>query len=228
MMNKRAFVFLFLITGLTVWSQSNVSTGFMPSIKISYILSERFRAIGGFETRNVILERWDDPEIIDYWRLIDLTSIASYRTSANTSLNLGYLARMTDGIVLSRFLQQFNVVQSLPSLRIGHRIATDQTFGQDFPLDFRIRYRITFEKPLSGDQVDPKEWYFKFGNEYLWSYQDNRSDIEIRLAPAFGYVINWRNRLEFGIDYRYNEFLLAPSDHDFWINLSWYGAFGSR
>lgn len=81
---------------------------------------------------------------------------------------------------------------------------------------------------FASDQADPKEWYFKFGNEYIWSYQDNQSDIEIRLIPVFGYVVNLKNRLEFGIDYRYNEFLYFPSDHDFWIKLSWYGAFGRR
>jgi hypothetical protein len=227
-MKKNLIVFLFLVSVFTTWSQSNVSTGFMPSIKVTYKLSERYRAVGGFETRNVILERWDEPDIIDYWRLIDFSGMISYRTSANTSLNMGYLARMVEAVVLSRFLQQFNVVQNLPTLRIGHRFATDQTFGRDFPLDFRIRYRVTLEKPLAGDQADPKEWYFKFANEYLWSYQENRSDIEIRLIPAFGYVVNPKNRLEFGLDYRYNEFLLSPSDHDFWIRFSWFGAFGGR
>jgi hypothetical protein len=111
---------------------------------------------------------------------------------------------------------------------LGHRFGTDQTFGQDAPAVYRIRYRIALEKPLQGLETDPKEFYLKVGNEYIVAFESGYRDIEIRLIPAAGYVFNPWNRIEAGIDYRFNEFLLSPSDHDFWFSLTWYASIGSR
>lgn len=65
-------------------------------------------------------------------------------------------------------------------------------------------------------------------NEYVYAVQEGETDLEIRITPHLGYSFNKRNKIEFGIDYRFNEFVRSVSDHDIWLNVIWYSAFGAR
>ena len=78
------------------------------------------------------------------------------------------------------------------------------------------------EKALNGKDVDPKEFYFKVNNEYIFSVEGKDTDFELRLIPAFGYAFNDNNKFEFGIDYRLNEFISGVSRNQFWLYLGWF------
>ena len=88
--------------------------------------------------------------------------------------------------------------------------------------EFRLRYRIASEVALDGQSVDPREFYFKFNNEYLNSWQDYGYDLEIRLVPLLGYNLKSTNKIEMGLDYRVNSFLNNNTRHSFWVNLNWF------
>src|SRR5690606_26582727 len=93
----------------------------------------------------------------------DLEIVAT--RSLNTgSIGGGYLIRRQDGNFIHRAIQQYSITQKLTALRISHRLRTDQTFEKDEDVQFRLRYRISFEKPLNGQEIDPKEFYLKFNN----------------------------------------------------------------
>jgi len=64
-------------------------------------------------------------------------------------------------------MEQLTFVQAFNAFRMAHRIAVDETFGGEDPLEVRFRYRVGAEFPLNGLFVDPSEFYFKITNEYL-------------------------------------------------------------
>ena len=78
------------------------------------------------------------------------------------------------------------------------------------------------ERALNGKDVDPKEFYLKLNNEYLFTIEGRETDLELRLIPALGYAFNDNNKFELGIDYRINEFISGVSRNQFWMYLGWF------
>jgi len=210
-----------MIFSLTASGQDNFSSGLLPQVNLSVKLTDRFKLYNKIESRQVVLEQLSEDPTYKYV-LTDISSVLSFRTSANTRISGGYLVRIVNDRIFHRFIQQFNLVNNFERLRLAHRFALDQTFGENLPMEFRTRYRLTLEKPFTGEKVDPKEFYLKFSNEYLWAFRDGNSDIEIRVAPLIGYTFNTKNKIEAGFDYRFNEFLFSASDHDLWVSFAWY------
>ena len=85
---------------------------------------------------------------------------------------------------------------------MSHRIRSDETLEKNEVIELRLRYRLSWEKPLSGLKVDAKEFYLKINNEYLGILQDGQGDLEIRGLATLGYNISDSKRVEAGIDYR--------------------------
>ncbi|WP_345795480.1 DUF2490 domain-containing protein [Algoriphagus sp. CAU 1675] len=161
----------------------------------------------------------------DYdFSLIDFTSIASKKVGLNSRISVGYLIRIRDdGEINHRFIQQYAFTQKLNSFRLAHRFVSDQTTSKSEPIEFRLRYRIVAEIPLNGHSVDIKELYLKLGNEYLGSFQqENGANLETRLLPFLGYVINDNHKFEIGLDYRIGSLLNQPTRHSYWMNINWF------
>jgi hypothetical protein len=225
---RKGFIIIILkFVFVSVSGQPGVQLGFLPKINLSVPISERLKSLNSIESRQIVLED-NEADLTHKFVLTEITTMLSIKTGANNALNAGYTLLLPDRKPLHRFLQQFNLVHRIERFRMGHRFAFDQTIGDDFPFDFRSRYRISIEMALSGLKVDPREFYLQLRNEYLWSYQSEQSDLEIRISPLLGYAINKMNKIEFGIDYRINEFVLSKSDHDFWITFIWYTSISSK
>ncbi len=87
----------------------------------------------------------------------------------------------------------------------------------------RLRYRLSTDLPLNGQSVDEQELYFKINHEYLTAFEQNQTDLEIRLIPYLGYLINEQNKVEMGLDYRLNRLLQnRPNRHTLWLALNWF------
>ncbi|MCB2221181.1 MAG: DUF2490 domain-containing protein [Bacteroidetes bacterium] len=219
---KIIYGIIFLLSiNMIAWGQSNVSSGLLPRINLSVELAKGMKLNNSIESRQVILRSLEE-DIKYEFILTDLAAVISLKTTANTSFNGGYQLRLLNKFTLHRFIQQFNIISIKESVRLAHRIGTDQTFGKDLPMEFRTRYRLTIEIPLNGTRIDPGEFYLKMGNEILWAIQSNQSDIEFRITPKTGYLFPKSNKLEAGIDYRFNEFVESAIDHDFWISITWF------
>ena len=119
-------------------------------------------------------------------------------------------------------MEQLTLVQAFNAFRMAHRIAVDETFGGEAPLEVRLRYRIGAEFPLNGLFVDPNEFYFKITNEYLNKFSDGAYDLEARLVPTLGYLITDTNKVEFAFDYRVDSFIDGGGANNFWLGINWY------
>ncbi|MBQ4822735.1 DUF2490 domain-containing protein [Aquimarina sp. MMG016] len=221
-MKKYAFLYLLLFISEFLGAQSSFTNGLLPKVVLSNQLSDHTKLINSIESRQLLWDDMLDNKFSYDYVLTDLTTIVSHKIGASQSINLGYLFRIEGDEIVHRSIQQFTIVKNLDALRLGHRFVTDQTFSNRKSPSFRLRYRVTLEKPLNGDRVDPNEFYLKFNNEYLGSYQSNKADLEIRIIPFIGYELNAKNKLELGLDYRLSEFFDSASQNRLWLSMNWY------
>lgn len=215
---------LLLLLFSTVWSQGVYRAGILPQINLNMPLMKDWRLNAKVESRQLFSEGGFDQnfKIAFRYELSDIALIASRNTGVNNSLGAGYMIRFLNNEVIHRFIQQYSIVKKYDLFRLGHRISTDQTIASNSPVQFRLRYRIGMERALNGKDVDPKEFYFKLNNEYLFSIKSQDTDFELRLIPAFGYALNDNNKFESGIDYRINEFKSGAYRNQFWLYLGWF------
>lgn len=205
------FVFLFCLKG---FSQSNFDSGFLPKVILSQKLSDKIKWVNSIENRNII---YDDSFQFKH-NLVDLSSILSMKTGLNQSFNFGYILRFRGSETIHRTFQHYNLVNQLSSSKLGHRFAVEQFYQTKKQTTFRTRYRLTYEKPLNGEKVDVKEFYLKYGNEYLYDFEN----LELRVTPYLGYRISKNDKLEFGLDYRMGDVINTMSTHNLWFRTTWY------
>jgi hypothetical protein len=207
---------LLLSIGIAVSAQDNVQWGTLPSVNANIGLENDWKANLKWESRQVF-----DEDAFSYG-LSDFSLLFARKVGLNNSLAGGYLIRVHPEYTAHRSIQQFTIVQTLPSIRLAHRLASDQTFRSGRAPQWRLRYRIATELPLNGQEVDPREAYFKINHEYLNVFQTDRYDLEVRLVPTIGYAFTDNNKLEVGCDIRTDGFLSGTPDHTVWFGVSWY------
>ncbi|WGH74066.1 DUF2490 domain-containing protein [Tenacibaculum tangerinum] len=215
-MVKKTLVLLFFFTTFMVASQSTFVGGWLPKVNTSTKLSEKTKWVNSIEAREIIYN--EDFQFTH--SLVDVSSIFSFKTDLDQSVNVGYILRFKEGETIHRTLQHFNLVQNLNGIKLGHRLGFEQFFQSQVTPQYRTRYRATFQKALSGKKVDVKEWYVKLSNEYL--YQFNKQDFEIRLAPYLGYQLSEKDKLEFGFDYRWGQVFDLIQNNSLWFRTTWY------
>lgn len=215
---KKHIVVVMVICTSTLFAQNNTRSGLLPALNINKTFENNWRLNTKIESRQQLFTReWDYQHI-----LTDIGTVVAKKVTATQTVGAGYLIRFrAGGEVNHRFIQQYSWVQPLTSLRLGHRLVTDQTIAPD-ATEFRLRYRINTEIPLNGQDVDINEWYLKINNEYLQSLDQGAYDLEIRFAPYAGYIINKTNRIEVGLDYRMDSFLNASTRFRYWGSVNWF------
>ncbi|GAA4274849.1 DUF2490 domain-containing protein [Aquimarina gracilis] len=221
-MKSVLFLCLFVFIGPLFYGQSSFSSGILPKVRVSYKLTDQIKWINGIESRQLLIDDTNDDSFNYDYVLTDISSLLSFRIGAHGVLNGGYLLRIKDEKLFHRTIQQYNLVFNYDTFRIGHRFATDQTFNSQESVELRGRYRITLEKPLSGNNIDQGEFYLKLGNEYIFKFQDDKSDLEMRVLPFLGYEINTKNKIEIGLDYRLDKLLNSGAENDLWLSINWF------
>lgn len=196
----------------------------MPVLNVNQKVNDTWRLNYKVESRLIGAEgRFSEsPERGVQHSLTDLAVVASRKVGLNNSLAGGYLLRLESGGPGHRLIQQYTLVRSYDAFRLAHRFSADQTFSQKEAAQYRLRYRISFDIPLNGQEVDDGEFYLKINNEYLNALSEGKYGLEMRVIPSLGYAFNDSNKIELGIDYRLSDFLKGPSESSFWLPLTWY------
>lgn len=227
MIKNTTFILILMFLVHVMQAQESYRLGVLPQINLNLKLSDSWRLNARAETRQVASEGlFGEPFVFSYDNnLTDVSLQASMRMAGNQTLSLGYLIRLTGETPAHRAIQQYSVVSGHQSFRLGHRFAADQTFEQDEPVEYRFRYRIGFEKALSGQTVDPGEFYFKINQEQLHGFSGGDYDLELRLSPSVGYEFTDNNKLETGIDSRFSSFLDGGLRSNLWLSIGWFISF---
>jgi hypothetical protein len=221
---KLLLVFFILISSQHICSQTQTKAGFLPSINYNHKINKLYEINFKFESRHFVFEdNASQSSAFNYeYSLSDVSALIGRKVGLNSKVVLGVLTRIEPDVVSYRTIQQFIFQSKIENFRVAHRIAMDQTFSSTESTEFRLRYRLSAEIPLSGLKVDVKEFYFKFNTEVLNSIQDNEYDLELRAVPNIGYVINEQHKIELGLDNRFVSFIDNQTRFTSWITINWF------
>ncbi len=140
--------------------------------------------------------------------VIELQLFANYNLLGSGRITLGYLYGMDEPFLDSqemehRLMQQFSF-RSGGQFKWVNRFRLEQRITAN---DFRnrFRYRFTFDRPLSGSKLEPREWYFVAGDEFLYTFTGNTGEdhLENRINAGFGYLFENGQKLQFELQYRF-------------------------
>lgn len=205
-------------------AQSSYQLGTLPSVNVNRKLQKDWSLNVKLESRQVYQKgefSGDAERGFDY-QLTDLTIVGAKKVGFYSRVGAGYLLRFRDGKLIQRANQQFNYTKQYDKFRLSHRLMSDQTFFADMAPEFRFRYRISAQRPLNGTSLDLREFYLKFNNEYVNSWQESDYDLEIRLVPMLAFSINKQNKVEVGLDYRIGSFIKSDARNSFWLAINWF------
>ncbi|MDN5215107.1 DUF2490 domain-containing protein [Fulvivirgaceae bacterium BMA12] len=207
-----------------VCAQTHTSVGLLPSINYNHKIKRDWDVNFKYESRHFMFQNnpiQQDKLEYDYL-LSDFSVLVGRKAGLNSKVTLGVLTRIEPGAMAYRTIQQYIHKAKISTYRVTHRIAADQTFSSHESAEFRLRYRLSAEVPLSGKKVDLKEFYIKLNTETLNSIQNDTYDLEFRVVPNIGYVINKHHKVEFGLDNRFDSFINDQFRFTSWVALNWY------
>ena len=209
------------LISLKVSGQKSYRAGTLPQINVNFGVAKNFKLNTKLESRQIFSEKKADEPRSNQLRYerTDLALVLTRKLSATNTIGGGYLIRLEDGELAHRLIQQFNYVRNLEMITVAHRFVTDETFRKSEPASYRLRYRLGMEKALNGRQIDPKEMYLKFNNEYLGIWADRSADLEIRGLLSLGYNATDDHKFELGVEYRVNEFNQPVKAQQFWVTV---------
>ncbi|RYY31316.1 MAG: DUF2490 domain-containing protein [Chitinophagaceae bacterium] len=223
-MRNLLIVFIIVLSPVVLWSQKNYLSGTLTQANIDFKVNKSWKLNVKLESRQIFSEREPGSPKSNKFRYerTDMALVLTRKISADNTIGGGYLARLEDGKLAHRLIQQFNHVRKLDVVRLAHRVVADQTFRSDEANEYRLRYRLSAEVPFNGFQIDPKEFYGKASNEYLGIWSDQSPDLEIRGSVVAGYNASDDNKIELGLEYRVNEFNKNVNAQQFWVTIVWY------
>jgi hypothetical protein len=199
--------------------------GLLPQINATFPLEKDWKINAKLEGRQIFFESESEGRNEQKFERADLELVATKTFSPAVTVGGGYMLRWSDAEFIHRIIQQITITQKLYSSRLSHRIRTDQTIEKDEAVQLRVRYRLSWEKPLNGLKVDPKEFYVKFNNEYLGILKDGKGDLEIRGLANLGYNISDDNKFESGVDYRIEHLIQKSGVHKVFLNIAFFHSF---
>lgn len=215
---------LIIFIGKTSYAQNQI--GVLPQINFDFKLGNDWKLNSKLEGRQLFFQNpypAGKSELL--FERADLELVATKSLSSNHSIGGGYLIRNEEGSYLHRFIQQYTITQKLTGVKLSHRFRADQTFEKGKPEIYRLRYRISIEKPLKGPEIDPDEFYLKFNNEYFGYIEDSIGNLEIRGLASLGYKVSDNNKFEVGADYRAEDLINGKTIHKLFLNLGWFHSF---
>ncbi|MCV6629124.1 MAG: DUF2490 domain-containing protein [Flavobacteriaceae bacterium] len=216
--------FIWFFMGYLAIGQSIYEYGAMPSVNLTKKLENNWKINTKLEMRFPLAKGVFKPPSQEQfpYKLYDIVVTGTKKIGVQTSLGFGYGVRWREGLFSQVFAQQIGIKQQIQHLRLAHRIAADQRIQSNRSTVWRFRYRWRTEIPLNGHRLDPKEWYFKLGNEYLNAFNDGAYQLEIRLTPVFGKLLASKSKFELGVQYRLGKLGTGSAKHVFWMQANWY------
>ena len=194
-----------------------------PELSYSWKSSDRL----GFNTKlsifNSVLD-FDNNAAIQY---IEPQFSFSYGISSRTKLGGGYYYRlstpMIDGYQFEhRFLQQIGFISFIGDRRLAHRLRLEQRIRSS-SYQNRLRYRLSYDFPLQGQELDPGETYLILKDEMMTAFNKDEADAENRASVGMGWYFNSKQKFELGLQYRTQDiFSDGGINHLFLISTSYY------
>lgn len=201
-------------------------TGLFPEAAVTKRLENGRQLTFKVEHQQITYDKAEDDRGAQFTRYrTDWMAFYDVKLSASNSVAVGVFHRVQDGPNANRLIQQFASVQRLRTLRLAHRFRTDQTFTDGEDMEFRFRYRLAAEIPLSGTTLEPRENYLVVSNEPIFSYQSGDFEIENRFALTVGRLLSPDQKFEVSVDYRTDKYVQEGFRHRLWLKIGYFVSF---
>lgn len=206
-------IFFFLIT-CGLYAQEDFISFWQPAIALNLKSDSNYSQNIAVSSRNYIY-RTNDYQI--KVRQIDISHFSNLLIQDNQSIGMGvqYRLRKTfekDNGNELRFTQQYNIRFKPRSIRWGMRWRSEQRILSSFNI-YRFRYRFTADFPLKGEVLNQREPYFISNAESLLSLQKNSGpQYDQRFSVALGYLFDETTKVQFGLEYRFEDFSNATNE----------------
>ena len=211
-----AFFIFIALGGTSAFAQTPTSLYWEPEFKVNLVNESPWTYTFGIANRNLFFERLDGVQISGVnQEHIELNQFTTYKTSANSSVALGFRYRFRELFDDNRY-DEFRIVEefkySHPDsyLNFGHRFRFEQRFRNVVDI-FRLRYRIGIEKPVA------EEYAAVLSTEFLYSMAsglkpepDQRTTFKIESTAVENL------KLSLGIEHRYEDYS-HEGEHNFFI-----------
>ncbi|MBD3629425.1 DUF2490 domain-containing protein [Cyclobacterium sp.] len=223
---RKIFWIILLVLPIEIMAQGRVSNfGLFPEFQIGFNATEKLKVTGKIESQHGMVDKVEnsDAKYGYYHNQTDFQGFLGTSINPFVAITGGYQYRLESGSENShRSIQQVSILQRKGNFKIGHRIRTDQTFAPNDPVEFRLRYRISYEIPIEGQSLDPGEFYLVFSDEPIYSIQSGESGLENRVVAALGHFSKGKQKFQAGIDYRTDRFFDDAFRQRTWFKFGWY------
>jgi hypothetical protein len=151
----------------------------------------------------------------------------SYSTTPRVKLGGGYYYRNATPFLPGhqyehRFLEQIGFVSYIGDERIAHRLRAEQRVRSS-SYQNRIRYRLSYDFPLNGEQLDNGEKYLILKDEVMTAFNKDAVDAENRADIGLGWYFNNKQKFELALQYRTQDiFSDGGISHLFMIRTSYF------
>ena len=215
---------LFILVSAPCLGQSTYESGALPTINFRYALNNGWNLNLRTQGRLRFESGIKDGPIIDSgsYLFTDAAFIVGKQVGVLNQVAIGYQWRISEDQLVHRTFQQFALISPPAQLRFAHRIMSDQFLGSAIKPRWRLRYRLTGIIALNGESIDLHEFYLRLNTEYISSVRSGQHRSEIRAVPLVGYVINTKNKLELGFDYRVNGIFASDKRYGYWLGMNWF------
>lgn len=201
-MKKVVFLLLFTFGMASVLVAQSAEYIWSPEISYSWKTNDRW----AFNTKVSVFNSVNEYDNEQFLEFIEPQFSFAYSHSPRVKLGMGYYFRNSTPLLEGyqyehRLLQQIGFITFIGDRRISHRVRLEQRIRSS-SYQNRIRYRLSYDFPLEGEQLDEGERYLILKNELMSAFNSREADAENRAALGLGWFINRKQKLEIGIEYR--------------------------
>lgn len=215
---NRGLLLLLLFSQCIIQGQENLTGFWQPQMGLGYQLSEEYAHNFSVASRFFVVE---EGQANFSNRQIDLAHFSNYKIRENQSLALGIQYRFREnfdgGANELRLTQQYNQRSRPFIIRFGHRLRSEQRITK-VRTTHRFRYRFALDFPLQGEKLDVGEAYLVAAAEPLLSIARGRKpEYDGRISAQIGWQLQKDLKIQFGTEYRMEDFTHALPEHVFFI-----------
>ncbi len=177
-----------------------------PEFSFTWKPEGRWAYNATFSGRNVWMEGSEQLAGNYSWAHLEARLFATYELFGDNSVGGGYQYRLADPFEEEtgyehRLMQQYAFITFTEARRFGHRIRSEQRIRESGTIQ-RLRYRLSYDFPLQGQQLDAGEAYMILSNEVLWSLSRDLSELDNRVFVGIGWALSRKRKIETGLQFR--------------------------
>lgn len=218
---------LFLSLSISQKALSQSAIRWEPEFSYTWESFEHWSFNTSLGGRNVWMDRADEGQETYDWQFMEGQFFTNYEFFDGSELGGGYKYRLIAPFndefsgYEHRLMQQYAFVSFVGARRVAHRFRAEQRI-RNIGTSNRIRYRLSYDFPTNGQQLDPGETYLIFSEEVLWEFNAYENELDNRLYLGIGWFFTDKRKLEAGIQYRLEALNMGSPESIFHFITSYY------